>query len=530
MCGILSIIQKSVDISSAEDCLSKLKARGPDQSSYKIVESNDCDIFMGFARLAIMDTSDAGQQPFEDDNGIIICNGEIYNYLELAEKHGIKLTTSCDCEILLPLCHKVGFCNMIKNELDGEFAIVYYDKKEQKVYAARDRHGVRPLYYGYNDDARGFGSELKSLQSIMSHVEQVDPTKIIEIDLGEFSVTESEYYSYDNFKIDYTRSIDDIKMNLRQLLTRAVERRLHSDRPLGFLLSGGLDSSLITAIATKILGPDKIVCFSIGVDGSPDVEASKKVVEYLGIKHHHIIPFDVKQSFESLSEVVQCIETYDVTTIRASTPQYFMAKYIRDNTDIRVILSGEGSDEEHGSYRYFRDALTPEEFHKERIRLLKELHWYDNKRTDRTLGGNGEEGRIPFLDYDYVKYVLETDPKLFMHSKDYMEKMLLRDAFQGYLPDEILYRSKEAFSDAVSSNELNWATYIQKQVEELITDQDLRDNEFAVNKPLTKDGLYFRRLFASHYPGRDNIIPGYWLPRFQKELVLDPSARVLKSY
>ena len=540
MCGILCIIKLkgSVDIEKAQRCLSYLRDRGPDKSSYSLITEADYEIFMGFSRLAIMDTSDAGQQPFEDENGIIICNGEIYNYKELALEYGITMKTECDCEVLLPLCQKVGFNTMIRDKLNGEFAIVYYDKKKKKLYSARDRYGVRPLYYGFNatDNTIGFSSELKGLHPIMESVEQMTPTNITKITIGLPYLTKTTpYYSYDNINNNFLsetgqHDIGHINSELQRLVTNAVAKRLNSDRPIGFLLSGGLDSSLIVAIATRILNPENMICFSIGVDGSPDIEASKKVVEYLGIKNHHIIPFDIQEGIKCLPDVINAIETYDVTTIRASTPQYIMAKYIRENTDVRVILSGEGSDEIHGSYRYFRDAPNIIEFYYETLRLLRELPYFDNQRTDRTMSHFGLEVRIPFLDFDYVKFVTKMDPRLLMYRPDYIEKSVLRNSFINYLPNEILYRSKEAFSDAVSSSEVNWAKSVQEVAETTITDDALIINKFTINKPRTKDALYFRNIFDMIYPGRCNVIPHYWLPRFQKIEVLDPSARVLASY
>lgn len=544
MCGIICLLQrdKSVDVDTAHKCLSYLSDRGPDKSADKILL--DGHLYMGFTRLAIMDLTDAGLQPFEDENGIIICNGEIYNYRFLAEKYGIDLKTSCDCEVLLPLCHKIGFYSMIKDELNGEFAMVYYDKKAKKIYAARDRYGVRPLYYGHNDTGFGFASELKALNPVMTFIEQHPPPYIYEIDVEDAGrhpdkVTPTNYFPdriqyhfYEDIRTDCEQNLDTVRERINFLLTQAVTRKLGAHRKMGFLLSGGLDSSLIVAIATKILGQENMVCFSVGVDGSPDVEASKEVVKYLGIKHHHIIPFNLEEGFDLLSDIIRDVETYDVTTVRASAPQYIMAKYIRDNTDVRVILSGEGSDEIHGSYRYFRDAPTLDDFHRERIRLVSELHWFDNKRTDRTMAHHGLEVRVPFLDFDYVDYVLKMDPKLFTHSRDHMEKILLRDSFKGYLPNSILYRSKEAFSDAVSSNELNWKSYIEMRLEDSI---ELFDHEFThdnslTDKPKTKTGLYFLRLFSRHYPRRFNVLPHQWMPKFQTEDVIDPSATVLKSY
>lgn len=541
MCGIICLLQiGNLDINVALECLDKLKARGPDKQHYQIVENGEFNIFMGFTRLAIMDTSDAGLQPFNDlDGNICICNGEIYNYKELAKKHNITMKSSCDCEILLPIYNKIGLINMITSNLDAEFATVIYSPNNKKIYAVRDKFGVRPLYYGYNQTTKilGFASELKALSPIMEFVEQVKPNYVLTIDMNISTndpiklIEKCMYYDYSGLiTTNKFNNVSDIQNQIRYYLTAAVEKRLHADRKIGFLLSGGLDSSLIVSIATKILGPENIICFSVGIDGSPDIEAAKSVVEYLGIKQHHIIPFTVEMGLASLFDVIQTVETYDITTVRASTPQYIMAKYIKENTDIRVLLSGEGSDEIHGSYRYFRNAPNMDEFHRETIRLLEELYLFDNKRTDRTMANNGLEVRIPFLDTDYVEFITRINPALLMYREDYIEKKIIRDSFKEYLPDEILYRSKEAFSDAVSSNEISWTDAIKKLSDEKITDDELIRNHFTFNNPKTKDALLFRKIFDGIYPNRDSIIPHYWLPKFQSNEVLDPSAKVLDCY
>jgi asparagine synthase (glutamine-hydrolysing) len=535
MCGIIFLVRYDAELDTQviAQCHNYLVPRGPDKQNSLRIQDSNADMFFGFSRLSIMDTSDDGLQPFVDEEGnIVICNGEIYNYKDLAKIHYLNLNTKCDCEVILPLFQKTGFANML-NILDAEFALVLFDKENKTVYAARDRFGVRPLFYGYNTQTKtfGFASELKALHSIMEYIEPMEPNKLYQLSLPNASVTTSEYYDY-RLIIAYPNInvVEYIQNMIRDIFTEAVTKRLISDRPIGFLLSGGLDSSLIVAIATRILGPDKIVCFSIGLENSPDVVASKVVTRYLGIKQHHVIPFDVEQGIASIQDVIRITETYDITTIRASVPQYIMAKYINQHTDIRVVLSGEGSDEIHGSYRYFRDAPNASEFHRETIRLLKELYMFDNLRTDRTMSGNGLEVRVPFLDFEYVQFIKRIDPNLLMYRSDYMEKKIIRDSFLGYLPTEILYRSKEAFSDAVSSTEVNWYKTIQQKAAELITLEELDNNPFVINKPKTLDALYFRRIFDSIYPGRDNVIDHYWLPRFQSIEVVDPSATVLKCY
>ncbi len=297
----------------------------------------------------------------------------------------------------------------------------------------------------------------------MEYVAPVKPNEMAMVDLAPHhscsdSIEFTPYYDYNTLTPYLTKS-DDIKqihLLTREYLTNAVSKRLMADRPIGFLLSGGLDSSLIVAIATKLIDPKKIVCFSIGLVGSPDIEAAKKVVNYLGIVNHHVIPFSILTGIKEIPNVIRSIESYDITTIRASTPQYIMAEYIQNKTDIRVLFSGEGSDEIYGSYRYFRDAPTVIDFHRETIRLLEELYMFDNLRTDRTMAAHGLEVRVPFLDFKYVEFIKQLNPALLMHNSEIIEKKIIRDSFVGYLPNEILYRSKEAFSDAVSSNEVNW--------------------------------------------------------------------------
>lgn len=537
MCGIFCLVDyQNSDLSPVYKSLDKLSARGPDNKSMMSFNYNQKTISFGFTRLAIMDLSMNGIQPFHDDKRTLVCNGEIYNFRSLIEKYNLAIKTNNDCEVILPLYKKLdNFEDLIKN-LDGEFALIIYGNNS--IFAARDRYGVRPLYYGYNIEKKTFvfASDLKSIHDQVKFVEQLKPNTFVRIDLDKnYSVKNLEfkqYYEYSSLiRTNYLNDISIIQNSIRELLTEAVRKRLFSDRQIGFLLSGGLDSSLIVSIATRILGPDKIICFSIGLENSPDIIAARKVTEYLGIKNHHIVNFDISEGINNLNSVIEAIETYDITTIRASVPQYLLAKYIREKTNVRVILSGEGSDEIHGSYRYFRDAPSSECFNKECIRLLEELYYFDNLRTDRTMASNGLEVRVPFLDFDYVNFIFKINPSLLMYRKDYIEKKIIRDSFVNYLPDEILYRSKEAFSDAVSNEQIIWADEIKKYAINLgIEEYILESNDIKINKPMTIDAYLFRLIFYEYYPYRDNIIPHYWMPRFQKEEILDPSAKILKCY
>ncbi len=539
MCGIFCAIKFDGKLDQLElnNCSSKIYPRGPDGQKTIIFDKYNNQIMMTFARLAIMDTSLIANQPFQDKTGKVICNGEIYNYQKLIKSYSIQMNTNCDCEIILPVADKIGFEQMIKSELDAEFAMIYYSKKDNAIYAARDRYGVRPLYYGRNNTTRTiyFSSELKALHPVAEIIFQVEPSVYYKISLNlewNIALSGKKYYDYDKL-INVTNYLTDtyyIQNKIREYFTEAVSKRLCSDRPIGFLLSGGLDSSLVVSIASKILGPEKIVCFSVGMNGSPDVESAKKVVSYLGIKNHHIIPFTVDIGIKNLENVISTIETYDITTIRASTPQYVMAKYISENTNIKVILSGEGSDEIHGSYKYMRFAPNEKEFHNETIRLLMELCYFDNLRTDRTTAGWGLEVRVPFLDHQYVEFISTISPKLFIYDKENIEKKIVRDSFRGYLPDDILYRPKEAFSDAVSTTDISWYQSVAKLADTIISDKEFENNIFLINKPQSKESLYYRKIFNKFYPNRDNVLPHYWLPKFPiGNTITDPSATILPN-
>lgn len=530
MCGILALISKS-ELNLEEKfktALAKLNNRGPDDFCIKKYHFQKTTIYLGFTRLAIRGLEKNAMQPFEYGKIVSICNGEIYNYEFCKEEYSITTESGSDCEIIPKLYDSLGRDFFELNTvLDAEFATILYDGYYGCIYASRDKYGVRPLFYGTSKDVIMFGSEMKALVDICDHIEPVNPKNIYKIDFNEYNNSENQLIFSNIFSDPHkiNRTIDEIKPLIRSTLTNAVKKRLVADRPIGFLLSGGLDSSLIVAIATKILGPDKIVCFSIGCENSPDILAAEKVTSFLKIDKHYIFHFDVDDGLEELENVIQTIESYDTTTVRASIPQYLMAKYIKEYTDIKVILSGEGSDELHGSYRYFRDAPSKEEFEAETIRLLDELYMFDNLRTDRTMASQGLEVRVPFLDFEYVNLIKSIDYGLLMNNKDVIEKKILRDSFIGYLPEDILYRSKEAFSDAVSSKEVTWAKELQKEADANV--ENIKD--YSHNKPLTKEAELYRRIFNDYY-FQDDVIKHYWMPKFQKKEITDPSATILDSY
>ena len=533
MCGILAILFQDNKLSEydLQLCLQKIEPRGPDATRsvcYKIADG--LTLFMGFTRLSIMGLQD-GMQPFTTSRTTLVCNGEIYNYKNLATNNEIQLATSSDCEVLVPLYEKYGMRDVVKM-LDAEFATICWDTQTQTLTAARDRYGVRPLYYGASNGVMAFASELSALSAICNHCHQVDPYEMYAIDAWcmQLRVENIDYVTHwpVNSDIVYMPT-EMLQINGRNILENAVRKRLQSHREIGFLLSGGLDSSLIVAIAARILGPENVTCFTIGASASPDVLAAREVTEFLKITKHHVVDFTLSQAFECLPQVVEHVATFDVTTIRASVPQYLLAQYISENTNVKVVLSGEGSDEIHGSYRYFRDAPNDIEFRIETQRLLRNLHYFDNQRTDRTMAHHGLEVRVPFLDRDYVDFVMQL-PAALLTSHDKIEKQLLRSSFQGYLPQHLLERSKAAFSDAVSDDAHNWMKYIQQQASQSLTQHDVEHSKYVISPPLTIDALYVRNIFDKIYPGMDNIIPHYWLPKFQHSIVLDPSATVLNCY
>jgi asparagine synthase (glutamine-hydrolysing) len=500
---------------------SQISYRGPDISKIKQV----ADYTFIFHRLAIMDTSHAGDQPFEDDRWVLVCNGEIFNYKQLKQTYtDYNYISHSDCETIIPVLENhrlVEACNL----LDGEFAFVAYDKRHQRVIAARDAMGIRPLFYGYTTEGQiAFASEMKDLIACCSKVLPFPPGHYFN---GDEIKPFCELYRLPGGK---NYDMDKILTNIRNILTASVVKRLDADVPIGYLLSGGLDSSLVCAIAQRhTVKP--ITTFAIGLEVNPiDLKYAKQVADYLGTNHHEVI-FTYQDIKDILRTIVWHTETWDVTTIRASTPMFLLCNYIRENTDIRVVLSGEVSDELFG-YKYTDYAPTAMEFQKESQKRIKELYMYDVLRADRCIAGNSLEARVPFSDKQFVSYVMEIDPELKMNRYN-MGKYLLRKAFDSanYLPAEILFRDKAAFSDAVGHGLVD--CLIQ------MAEERYNDSEFAAkaatyqdNPPLTKEGLMYREIFHEFFPNQDHAIAGYWLPNREWPNcdLDDPSARHLPNY
>lgn len=520
MCSIIGL-SKCDDFEKIKKSFEKSNSRGPDGTSYYNANS----ALLGFKRLAIMGLNEFGMQPFSYDDKVLVCNGEIYGFrdikIELLKK-GYSFKSDSDCEILLPLFKEFGF--EMFSKLDAEFALIIYDKKEDKIIAARDPLGIRPLYYGKSksNDTYIFASEPKILVDLVEDIFPFPPGYYFD---GEKFI---QYSFITDVESKHTR-MRDVEKNIHSLLVEGVRKRLDSDAPIGFLLSGGLDSSLVCSIATKIL-KKPIETFAIGMEKDAiDLKYAKEVADYLNTNHHEVI-ITRDDVISSLEEVIYNLATYDITTIRASVGMYLLCKYIHENTDIKVLLTGEISDELFG-YKYTDYAPNPEEFQKESKKRIDEIHMYDVLRADRCISSNSLEARVPFGDLAFVKYVMEIDPKIKMNRYN-KGKYLLRKAFEGdFLPKDILYREKAAFSDAVGHSLVE---DIKEFAEDYYTDEEFEINrkKYTFAQPFTKESLMYREIFEKYYPGQAHMIKDFWMPNksWKGCDVDDPSARFLKNY
>lgn len=519
--------------------------RGPDRSTFEVIHK-PTNAILGFHRLSIMDPSTRGDQPFklETDTRTIwsICNGEIYNHHELATKYNLHLTSGSDCEII-PHLYKSQGIDVLCKELDGEYSFTILDIDMKTgygdIYICRDRFGIRPLFYTENNEYYNFSSEIKSIADNNS-VKVFPPRNYMHLTNtnGSWNNLGFTYYYKIQKSIlltEETTSLEQIKEKIRTTFIESVKSRLSSDRPLGCLLSGGLDSSLVASIASQILKENgrQLQTFSIGMDGSTDEYYAKQVAKHIGSNHTHI-KFEQEDFINALKNVIYVTETYDITTVRASTGQYLVSKWISENTDIKVLLIGDGSDELTAGYMYFHKAPSYEELHNENIRLLEDIHYYDVLRADRGIAENGLEARVPFLDHKFVDLYLSIDPKLRHPNTFKLEKWLLRDAFNTtdnkYLPSEVLFRKKEAFSDGVSSMKKSWYKIVQEYANELYTDEEFEKEQKRIthNCPPSKEALYFRKIWEENYSD-PYVIPYFWLPKWCGN-VNEPSARVLQVY
>ena len=521
MCAIMGFSKKTLPKEAIGEYFDRTLSRGPDMS--RIIETPSG--YLCFHRLAIMGLTEAGMQPFQLGDDFVVCNGEIYGFRaikrKLSEKYEFR--SGSDCEILLPLFREYGLSMF--SRLDAEFAMIIYDSMSDSLIAARDPIGIRPLFYGYDSaGAIVFASEAKNLVGLCKEIFPFPPGHYYAF--GKFV----RYADLTTVKSYSTDDLETVCKNIRTKLIAGVDKRLDADAPLGFLLSGGLDSSLVCAISSVVLGK-KIRTFAIGMDTDAiDLKYARAVADYIGADHTEVY-MTREQVLDSLEEVVAMLGTWDITTIRASMGMYLCCKAIHEQTDIRVLLTGEISDELFG-YKYTDYAPSAQAFQMESKKRVDELYMYDVLRADRCISVNSLEARVPFGDLDFVRYVMSVDPKLKLNTYN-MGKYLLRHAFEKdhLLPDDILWRQKAAFSDAVGHSMVD---DLKAYAEEKYTDDEFERlrKKYDYCTPFTKESLLYREIFEKYYPGQARMIQDFWMPNKAWEgcNVDDPSARCLANY
>ena len=524
MCGILACINHGGDLDHGLDDISQ---RGPDMK--RSIHLPSADVYLGFTRLSINDLSERGMQPMatEDRTIHMVCNGEIYNFKELAHKYALPLESKSDCEVVLRLYAKLSkedFGAFVR-ELDGEFAFVLFDETKKMMFAARDRYGVRPLFVGVTSAfGVAFASEMKAMVSFCTQIEQVVPGMYVEVDTQNKVRHVSYYDIYD--RTFNTDSMTTIYETINHTFRNAVQKRLISDRPICCLLSGGLDSSLVSALVASHFPPYTIHTFSIGFEGSPDLEYAQLVADHIK-SVHHTVQVDEREFISNLESTISVIESYDTTTVRASVGNYLVAKYIAEHTENKVVFNGDYSDEVCGGYKYFKNAPDDDAFDAECRRLVHDICYFDSLRSDRTISSQGLEARVPFSDKEFVSYYLSIPPKL----RNVPDKYILRKAFEkdDLLPASVLWRQKEAFSDGVSKSDKSWHHTIQAHIDGLVSDETFEKEKtaFVHNPPMLKESFYYRTVFNKQYKAYQKSIPYFWLPKWSKGDVIDPSAREL---
>lgn len=546
MCGIFGVVSydaRFLHSTKCNDAAQSIRHRGPDCSRTAIIGEESTDVApkvrFDFHRLAINGSLDeVNMQPFQLSPHIsVMVNGEIYNHRQIEENYNVTTRGSSDCEIVAQLMSlDIPFRNIVA-ALDGVFAIAAFDARSGTFYAARDPMGVRSLFIGTTTNATGgarFGvaSELKALAEVgLVHLAPFPPGKVIAYDV----VQDKEAWDLFHlpFKPEYFPYVEVMEEQaatfLRDALTRAVEKRMMIDRlPVGCFLSGGLDSSIVTSLVVRCVveqggSPSDVHTFSIGQEGATDLSFARDVASFLGTTHH-VCNVTMDQMLDQIPQTIVDLETWDTTSVRAGTGHAMLCSFVRDNTDVKVLFSGEGADELFLSYRYGQMAPSDDAFQSESMRLVTDLHRYDNLRVELACASRGLECRVPFLDKDFVNVVFRTPPSQ-RGWREGMEKFLLRKAFSkdGYLPQNVCWRRKEAFSDGVSTVESSWHSQIKARASQMFP------NAKGDAADTTAESLWYQSVFEDRFPGCRAIIPYIWLPRWCGE-ELDPSARALQNY
>ncbi len=548
MCGIVGVFNLKSPVQEMRrqvlDMSKRIRHRGPDWSGIYVSDK----AILAHERLSIVDPQSGGQ-PLKSKDGelILTVNGEIYNHLELRAnlKSEYEFLTHSDCEVILALYREKGIDFL--NDLNGIFAFALYDAHNDCYLIARDHMGIIPLYMGWDVYGNFFvASELKSLEGTCNRIEEFLPGNFFYSKIGEMQTWyKREWNEYNSVK-DNTSNMEELRNSLEQ----AVHRQLMSDVPYGVLLSGGLDSSIISAIAKKYAARrvesndvqeawwPQLHSFAIGLKGSPDLAASNLVAQHIGSIHHEVL-FTLQEGLDALRDVIFHLETYDVTTVRASTPMYLLARVIK-SMGIKMVLSGEGADEIFGGYLYFHKAPDAKAFHEETVRKLSKLHLYDCLRANKSLAAWGVEGRVPFLDKEFLDVAMRLNPEDKMAKDGKIEKWILRKAFEDYLPETIAWRQKEQFSDGVG---YGWIDTLKQMTSEQVSDEQLANAHFRfpINSPRSKEEYFYRSIFAEHFPSdaAAKCVPSVpsvacstpealaWDASFQN--MNDPSGRAVKS-
>ncbi|SDE52747.1 asparagine synthase (glutamine-hydrolysing) [Pricia antarctica] len=507
MCGIVCAfdIKQSSEVLRPQllEMSKKVRHRGPDWSGIFADEK----ALMAHERLAIVDPASGKQPLFSPDKKLVLAaNGEIYNHRELRRQFegNYDFQTESDCEVILALYQKKGADFL--DEMNGIFGFAIYDTEKEEYFIARDHMGIIPLYIGWDKHGTFYvASELKALEGTCTKIQLFPPGHYMHSSDGEFK----KWYSRDWMEYDAVKDNETSIQEIKEALEAAVHRQLMSDVPYGVLLSGGLDSSVTSAIAKKyaqkrIESDDtadawwpQLHSFSVGLEGSPDLAAAQKVADHIGTVHHEI-KFTIQEGLDAIKDVVYNLETYDITTIRASTPMYLMARVIK-SMGIKMVLSGEGADELFGGYLYFHKAPNDKEFHEETVRKLSKLHMYDCLRANKSLAAWGIEGRVPFLDKEFMDVAMRINPKDKLINGERMEKWVVRKAFEDMLPESVAWRQKEQFSDGVG---YSWIDTLKEVVKEEVSDEQMASAKFRypLQTPTSKEEYYYRSIFESHFP------------------------------
>ncbi len=507
MCGIVGVFDlkvKSEELRPQVLEMSKnIRHRGPDWSGIYCGEK----AILAHERLSIVDPK-SGKQPLYSADGryVLAVNGEIYNHQKI-RKHYEKtweFQTESDCEVILPLFAEKG--HDFLEDLNGIFAFAVYDTQTDRYLVSRDHIGIIPMYMGWDKHGNFYvASELKALEGFCNKIEEFLPGHYFDSEVGEMvKWYKRDWEEYENVEQN-PASIDELRMSLEA----AVERQLMSDVPFGVLLSGGLDSSIISAVAKKYSTQrieaqgykdawwPKLHSFAVGLKGSPDLAAAQKVADHIGTVHHEI-NFTVQEGLDAIRDVIYHLETYDVTTVRASTPMYLLSRVIK-SMGVKMVLSGEGADELFGGYLYFHKAPSAQAFHEETVRKLSKLHMYDCLRANKSLAAWGVEGRVPFLDKEFIDVAMRFNPEAKMCKDGKMEKHCLREAFEDYLPESVVWRQKEQFSDGVG---YSWIDSLKEMTSREVTDEMLANAKFRfpINPPMSKEEYFYRSIFSEHFP------------------------------